>query len=222
MENIIFLAVQGAGKGTFAKILKEKYGYAHISTGDILRERAAVDDELGKEIKNKIDNGIFVSNDIIYEAIEYRITQEDCKNGYILDGFPRNLEQAQGYDKILEKLGKKLGVVINLTISDKVLKERIIGRRICKDCGAIYNIYIEESKSKQAGICDKCGSELYQRADDNEESMNIRIKTYYEVTTPIIEFYKQKGVLKVVDSGQGIEKTFSEIEKILKSEDVDN
>lgn len=222
MKNIIFLAVQGAGKGTYAKLLKEKYGYAHISTGDILRERAAVADELGKEIKNKIDNGIFVSNDIIYEAIEYRITQEDCKNGYILDGFPRNLEQAQGYDKILKKLGKELGIVINLTISDEVLKERIIGRRICNGCGAIYNIYIEESKSKQEGICDKCGNKLYQRADDNEESMNTRIKTYYEVTTPIIEFYKQKGVLKVVDSGQGIEKTFSEIEKILKGEDVNN
>jgi adenylate kinase len=118
MKNIIFLAVQGAGKGTFAKKLKEKYGYAHISTGDILRERSSVDDELGNKIKELIDNGIFVPNDIIYEAIEYRITQPDCENGYILDGFPRNLEQAEGYDKLLEKLGKDLGVVINLTIPE--------------------------------------------------------------------------------------------------------
>ena len=122
MKNIIFLAVQGAGKGTFAKKLKEKYGYAHISTGDILRERATVEDELGKKIKDLIDNGIFVPNDIIYEAIEYRITQPDCENGYILDGFPRNLEQAEGYDKLLEKLNKDLGVVINITIDNELLK----------------------------------------------------------------------------------------------------
>ena len=222
MKNIIFLAVQGAGKGTFAKMLKEKYGYAHISTGDILRERAAVGDELGNEIKNMIDNGIFVPNDIIYEAIEYKITQPDCENGYILDGFPRNLEQAEGYSKILEKLNKDLGVVINLTIPDELLKQRIIGRRMCKDCGAIYNIYNPEFMPKQEGICDKCGGELYQRADDNEESMNTRVKTYYEVTEPIIDYYKEKGVLKTVDSSRTPEETFKDIEDILKGEDVNN
>ena len=222
MKNIIFLAVQGAGKGTFAKKLKEKYGYAHISTGDILRERAAVEDELGTKIKNLIDNGIFVPNDIIYEAIEYRITQPDCEKGYILDGFPRNLEQAEGYDKLLEKIGKDLGVVINITIDTELLKERIIGRRICKDCGAIYNVYNDEFKPKQDGVCDKCGGEIYQRADDNEESMNTRINTYFEVTAPVIEYYNKKGVLKTVDSGKGTEETFKEIEKILGSEDVNN
>lgn len=222
MKNIIFLAVQGAGKGTFAKKLKEKYGYAHISTGDILRERAAVKDELGTEIKNLIDNGIFVPNEIIYEAIEYRITQPDCEKGYILDGFPRNLEQAEGYDKILEKLGKELGVVINLTIPSELLKQRIIGRRVCKECGAIYNVYNDEFKPKVDGVCDKCGGELYQRADDNEESMNTRVKTYFEVTEPIIEYYKEKGVLKTIDSSQDTEVVFKEIEKILGSEDVNN
>ena len=222
MKNIIFLAVQGAGKGTFAKKLKEKYGYSHISTGDILRERASVDDELGNKIKNLIDNGIFVPNDIIYEAIEYRITQPDCENGYILDGFPRNLEQAEGYDKLLEKLNKELGVVINITIDNELLKERIIGRRICKDCGAIYNVYNPEFQPKVEGVCDKCGGEIYQRADDNEESMNTRVKTYFEVTAPVIEYYNKKGVLKTVDSGKGTEETFKEIEKILGSEDVNN
>ena len=222
MKNIIFLAVKGAGKGTFAKMIKEKYGYAHISTGAILRERAAVGDELGNEIKNMIDNGIFVPNDIIYEAIEYKITQPDCENGYILDGFPRNLEQAEGYSKILEKLNKDLGVVINLTIPEELLKQRIIGRRMCKDCGAIYNIYNPEFMPKQEGICDKCGGELYQRADDNEESMNTRVKTYYEVTEPIIDYYKEKGVLKTVDSSRTPEETFKDIEDILKGEDVNN
>ena len=143
MKNIIFLAVQGAGKGTFAKMLQEKYGYAHISTGDILRERSQVDDELGRQIKNMIDNGIFVPNETIYEAIEYKISQPECEKGYILDGFPRNIEQAKGYDEILNRLNKELGIVINLTIPTEMLKQRIIGRRICKDCGAIYNIYNE-------------------------------------------------------------------------------
>lgn len=220
--NVIFLAVQGAGKGTFAKMLQDKYDYAHISTGDILRERAMVDDELGKKIKDMIDNGIFVPNDIIYEAIEYKITQPECEKGYILDGFPRNLEQAKGYDELLKKLGKDLGVVINLTIPEELLKKRIIGRRICKNCGDIYNIYFEDFMPKVEGVCDKCGGELYQRNDDNEESMNTRIKTYYEVTEPIIDYYKEKGVLKTIDSSQGNDIVFKIIENILRSEDVNN
>ncbi len=222
MENIIFLAVQGAGKGTFAKKLKDKYGYAHISTGDILRERALVEDETGKKIKDLIDNGIFVPNDIIYEAIEYKITQPECEKGYILDGFPRNLDQAKGYDELLQKLNKKLGIVINLTIPNELLKQRIIGRRLCKDCGAIYNIYNEAFKPKVEGVCDKCGGSLYQRDDDNEESMNTRVKTYFEVTEPIIDYYKEKGVLKTIDASKDVEVVFKEIENILGSEDVDN
>ena len=220
--NVIFLAVQGAGKGTFAKMLQDKYDYAHISTGDILRERAMVDDELGKKIKDMIDNGIFVPNDIIYEAIEYKITKTECEKGYILDGFPRNLEQAKGYDELLKKLGKDLGVVINLTIPEELLKKRIIGRRICKNCGDIYNIYFKDFMPKVEGVCDKCGGELYQRNDDNEESMNTRIKTYYEVTEPIIDYYKEKGVLKTIDSSQGNDIVFKIIENILRSEDVNN
>lgn len=222
MKNIIFLAVQGAGKGTFAKKLKEKYGYAHISTGDILRERSAVGDETGNKIKDMIDNGIFVPDDIIFEAVEYKITQPECENGYILDGFPRNIEQAKGYDKILKKVGKDLGVVINLTIPNELLKQRIIGRRMCKDCGAIYNIYNDAFKPKVEGVCDSCGGELYQRADDNEESMNTRVKTYFEVTEPIIDYYKEKGVLKTVDSSKEVEDVFKEIENILGSDDVNN
>ena len=219
---IIMLGAPGTGKGTIGKILSADMNLTHISTGDILRERAAVGDELGTKIKNLIDNGIFVPNDIIYEAIEYRITQPDCENGYILDGFPRNLEQAEGYDKLLEKLQKDLGVVINITIDNELLKERIIGRRICKDCGAIYNMFNSEFKPKVEGVCDKCGGEIYQRADDNEESMNTRVKTYFEVTAPVIEYYEKKGVLNTVDSSIGTEATFKEIEKILGSEDVNN
>lgn len=216
MRNLILLAVQGAGKGTLAKALKEKYGYAHISMGDILRERASVGDELGNKIKDMIDNGIFVPNDIIYQAVEYKINQPECDNGYILDGFPRNLEQAEGYDKILSKLGKDIGIVINLTIPNELLKQRIIGRRMCKDCGAIYNIYSDTMKPQKEGICDKCNGRLYQRADDNEEAMKTRVETYFKVTEPVIDYYKQKGIIYEIDSTDK-NKTLKDIEDLLKS-----
>ena len=215
MKNLILLAVQGAGKGTLAKSLKEKYGYEHISTGDLLRERASVEDELGMKIKNLIDNGVFVSNDIIFEAIEYKISQPECANGYILDGFPRNMEQAEGYSKILEKLNKDIGVVVNLTIPESLLIDRIIGRRMCRDCGAIYNILSEQLKPLNEGICNKCGGSLYQRADDNEEAMKTRVKTYFEVTAPIIDYYKEKEILYEVDSSD-MDETLKSVEEILK------
>ena len=215
MKNLILLAVQGAGKGTLAKALKEKYGYEHISTGDLLRERASVGDELGLKIKDLIDNGIFVSNDIIFEAIEYKISQPECTNGYILDGFPRNLEQAEGYSKILEKMNKDLGVVINLTLPESLLINRIIGRRMCKDCGAIYNIFSEQLKPSKEEICNKCGGALYQRDDDNEEAMKRRVETYFNVTAPVIDYYKEKDVLYEVDSSD-MEQTLKSVEEILK------
>jgi len=215
MKNLILLAVQGAGKGTLAKALKEKYGYEHISTGDLLRERAAVGDELGIKIKNLIDNGIFVSNEIIFEAIEYKISQPECANGYILDGFPRNIEQAEGYSKILEKLNKDIGLVINMTIPENLLINRIIGRRMCRDCGAIYNIYSEQLKPFKEGICNKCGGTLYQRDDDNEEAMKTRVETYFKVTAPVIDYYKEKGNLYEVDSSD-MDETLKSVEAILK------
>lgn len=214
MKNLVLLAVQGAGKGTLAKLLSEKYGYVHISMGDILRERAQVGDELGNSIKNMIDNGIFVPNETIFEAIEYKITSPECANGYILDGFPRNIEQARGYDELLKKLNKDLGLVINLTIPDELLTQRIIGRRMCKDCGAIYNIYSDEMKPKKDGVCDKCGGALYQRADDNPEAMKTRVETYFKVTAPIIDYYKEKNVLYEVDSSNS-ENTLAQVEKLL-------
>ena len=214
MKNLVLLAVQGAGKGTLAKLLSEKYGYVHISMGDILRERAQVGDELGNSIKNMIDNGIFVPNETIFEAIEYKITSPECANGYILDGFPRNIEQARGYDELLKKLDKELGLVINLTIPEELLTQRIIGRRMCKDCGAIYNIYSDEMKPKKDGVCDKCGGALYQRADDNPEAMKTRVETYFKVTAPIIDYYKEKNVLYEVDSSNS-ENTLAQVEKLL-------
>jgi adenylate kinase len=215
MRNLILLAVQGAGKGTLAKKLKEKYGYAHISTGDILRERAQTDDELGREIKNLIDNGIFVSNEIIFKAIEDKITSDECKNGYIMDGCPRNLDQAKLYDEMVKRLGIDGGIALNLTIDDNLLLQRITGRRMCKDCGAIYNIYNEKMKPKKENVCDNCGGALYQRDDDHEGAIKKRIDTYYEVTTPVIDYYREQGKLYEVDSTDADE-TVRQVEEILK------
>ena len=215
MRNLILLAVQGAGKGTLAKKLKEKYGYAHISTGDILRERASKDDELGREIKSLIDNGIFVSNEIIFKAIGEKITSDECKNGYIMDGCPRNLEQAKLYDEMIEKLGIDGGVAINLTLDDNLLLERITGRRMCKDCGAIYNIYNEQLRPKKENVCDHCGGSLYQRDDDNEEAMKTRVDNYYKVTAPVIDYYRDKDNLYEVDATDA-DKTLEDVEKILE------
>lgn len=214
MKNIVLLAVQGAGKGTLAKELCRKYGYTHISTGDLLRERSKENDELGLQIKNLIDNGKFVSDDIILESIKDKITSIECKNGYILDGYPRNLEQAKAYDELLKELNMDIGVVINLTIPQEALYKRITGRRMCKDCGAIYNIYNEQMKPKHDNICDKCNGELYQRADDNEESMKVRIDTYYKVTAPLIDYYKEKNNLYEVDS-MDFDKTVESVERII-------
>ena len=214
MKNIVLLAVQGAGKGTLAKELCRKYGYTHISTGDLLREKSKENDELGLQIKNLIDNGKFVSDDIILESIKDKITSSECKNGYILDGYPRNLEQAKAYDELLKELNMDIGVVINLTIPQEALYKRITGRRMCKDCGAIYNIYNEQMKPKHDNICDKCNGELYQRADDNEESMKVRIDTYYKVTAPLVDYYKEKNNLYEVDS-MDFDKTVESVERII-------
>ena len=216
MRNLILLAVQGAGKGTLAKKLKDKYGYAHISTGDILREKAKQDDDLGREIKSLIDNGIFVSNDIIFKAIGEKLTSDDCKNGFIMDGCPRNLEQAKLYDEMVEKLGIDGGIAINMTIDNDLLLKRMTGRRMCKNCGAIYNIYSDKLKPKKDGVCDSCGSELYQREDDSdEEAIKTRVDTYYKVTAPVVDYYKEKGILYEVPA-EDAEETLKEVEKILK------
>jgi len=216
MRNLILLAVQGAGKGTLAKKLKEKYGYAHISTGDILREKVASGDELGKEIKEIMNRGELVSDDIIFKALGQKLTSDDCKNGFIMDGCPRNIEQAKLYDEMVKKLGIDGGIAINMTIDNDLLLKRMTGRRMCKDCGAIYNIYNDKLKPKKDGVCDSCGGELYQRDDDSdEEAIKTRVDTYYKVTAPVIDYYREKGNLYEVDSTNADE-TLKSVEKILK------
>lgn len=217
MRNLILLAAPGAGKGTLAKELKEKYNYVHISTGDLLRERVLKDDELGREIANMQKEGLLVTDEIVYKLLEDRLMEDDCKKGYILDGFPRNVKQAEKYDEIVKKIKGDLGIVIVLDIAKEELASRITGRRLCKECGAIYNMNNPKLTPKVEGTCDKCGGELYQRSDDNLESLETRYNTYVEKTQPLIDFYSAKGNLYTVDSNKGSEYTFEQVTELLKT-----
>ena len=214
MKNIIFIAPPAAGKGTMSEILIEKYGYKHISTGDILREMAKQDDEMGRSLKEMLASGKLVSDEIVYEALKRRLLKGDLENGYILDGFPRNLEQAIEYEKILEETGNSLGVVIYLDTPKDILEKRIIGRRLCKNCGATYNVLTGVNAPKNENICDKCGNELYQREDDNQESFNVRYDTFLSKTYPLLEYYEKKNVLNRVKSVD-IDNTIKDIEAII-------
>ena len=215
MKSVILIAAPAAGKGTEAALLKNEYNMPHISTGDILREKAKEDSELGRDINYKINNGIFVSDELIIEILKDRIMQEDCNNGYILDGFPRNVAQAQAYQLMLEELGKEIGVVIVLDIDKNLAASRIAGRISCPKCKEVYNTSSEEMKPKTEGICDKCGAELVKRADDNEETYMDRYNTYIEKTAPLIDFYEKQGIVYHVDSNNGKEETHKQVVKIL-------
>ncbi len=214
MKNVILLAVQGAGKGSLAQVLKSKYGYVNISMGEVLRNARNDGSKRAEIIAEYQDKGMLVPFEITMELMKERISQPDCENGYILDGFPRDLAQAEAYDKILNDLQKDIGVVIHLTIPEELIYERISGRRTCRNCGKVYNIYSEKFMPKEEGICDDCHGELYQRSDDTEEAIQKRVETYFRVTAPLIDYYKEKGVLHEVPSID-IDETVEAVEKIL-------
>ena len=197
MKNIIFIAPPGAGKGTQSKLVSSEYNIPHISTGDLLRYEVSKETELGKNIKNKIDNGMFVSDDIVLELIKNKISSPECANGYILDGYPRNVDQAISYDKLLKDLNKDLGVVIFMDIDKDLALERTVSRVICPKCGSSYNLMAV--KPKVNGICDRCGSELKTRDDDNKETFLSRFETYIDKTSSLLEYYQDKGVLEKIE-----------------------
>ena len=215
MKNIMFIAPPAAGKGTQAELVVEKYHIPHISTGDILREISKEDSEIGKYVQETLASGQLVKDDITYQLIEDRLKKDDCKNGYIIDGFPRNLDQANEYDKILKKLGYEVGNVIYINVDKKTLEKRITGRRICEDCGTIFNINDPNNSPKVESECDNCGGKLYQRSDDNLEAFETRYSTYEEKTEPIIEHYRKQGVLVEVDGDDTVEAIFAKIDKII-------
>jgi len=217
LKSIIFIAPPAAGKGTQSKLVSKKYNIPHISTGDLLRNEIQTCSELGKSIKLEIDKGHFVSDEIIFDLLKNRLNQDDCKNGYILDGFPRNLNQAREYDKMLESLNKDIGYVILLDLDKETAKKRIIGRLSCKNCGSVYNELIEDAMPKNKGVCDKCNLELSKRNDDNEETFEERFNTYLKETEPLINYYENKGCLYRVNSGVSLERIFEEIVRIIGS-----
>lgn len=216
MKNIMFIAPPAAGKGTQAEIIEAKYNIPHISTGDILRDIAEEESELGEYVSEVLSSGELVKDEITDQLIENRLKKNDCKNGFIIDGFPRNIEQAIRYDQILKRLGYDIGVVILINIDKKTLEKRVIGRRVCEDCDAVFNINIEESAPQVDSVCDICGGRLYQRKDDNLEAFENRYSLYLEKVTPIIEHYKKLGVLYEVDGNKPKDKVTEQIESIIR------
>ena len=209
MKNIIFIAPPAAGKGTQSDMLMEKYGYNHISTGDMLREEIASGSELGLSVKNIIDEGKLVTDDIMIDLLKNKLSKLDGKP-FILDGFPRTINQAKALDEILT--GDCIAIYLEL--AKEVAMKRIVGRLTCK-CGKSYNIYNEQIKPKVEGICDKCGAKLIKRDDDNEESFNVRYDTFLENNTPILDFYSSKGTLVTIDVDKDITAIFADIEKVI-------
>ena len=211
--KIIMLGAPGAGKGTQAKRIAEKYGVPHVSTGDIFRANIKNGTQLGMEAKKYMDQGLLVPDELTVRILLDRVAQDDCKNGYVLDGFPRTIPQAEVLDEALTKLRDKIDYAIDVNVPDENIIRRMSGRRACLTCGATY--HIEHIPPKQEGICDKCGSELVLRDDDKPETVKNRLAVYHEQTQPLIDFYEKKGVLKTVDGTLPMEEVFAAITAIL-------
>lgn len=212
---ILFLGAPGAGKGTQAALISKKLGIPHISTGDIFREAVSLGTELGKKAKEYMDRGELVPDEIVIGIVKERISQDDCKNGFVLDGFPRTVAQAEALDAVLQEMGMKIDHVFNVEVSEDEVVRRLTGRRTCKSCGAVY--HVEFNPPKEQGACDSCGSELYQRDDDREETVRNRMRVYQEKTAPLIDYYSGKGVLRNIMGEAPVEKVTEEIERFLRA-----
>lgn len=211
--KIVMLGAPGAGKGTQAKMIAEKYGIPHVSTGDIFRANIKNGTELGKEAKQYMDQGKLVPDELTVKILLDRVAQDDCKNGYVLDGFPRTIPQANVLDEALTKLGDRIDYAVNVDVPDDNIINRMGGRRACVACGATYHIVYNAPKAE--GICDTCGKELIIRDDDQPETVKNRLKVYHEQTQPLIDFYEGKGVLKSVDGTADMKDVFAAIVEIL-------
>ena len=210
----VMLRAPGAGKGTQAEMIAEKYGIPHISTGDIFRANIKNGTELGKKAKAYMDAGNLVPDELTVDLVIDRVAQPDCEKGYILDGFPRTIPQAVVFTKELAKNGDKIDFAIDVEVPDENIIKRMGGRRACPNCGATYHIQFIPPKAE--GICDNCGGELILRSDDKPETVKNRLNVYHDATQPLIDFYKEQGVLKDVDGTQDMKDVFAAIVKILE------
>ena len=211
--KIIMLGAPGAGKGTQADKICAKYNIPHISTGDIFRANIKNNTELGQKAKSYMDQGLLVPDELVVDLVVDRVKAEDCQNGYVLDGFPRTIPQAEVLDKALTELGDKIDYAINVDVPDENIVKRMGGRRACLACGATY--HIEHIPPKTEGICDRCGQELILRDDDKAETVMNRLQVYHDQTQPLIDFYNAKGVLKEVDGTVDMKEVFNAIVAIL-------
>ena len=212
--RLVLLGAPGAGKGTQAKMLIEKYKIPQISTGDILRKAVADGTPLGKEAKVIMDKGELVPDKIVLGLVEERVKQDDCKKGFILDGFPRNTAQAEALDKMLNAMGLPIDSALSVDVPKDDLMKRLTGRRTCKNCQQMYNVYY--SPPKKDALCDKCGGELFQRGDDKEDTIKKRLEVYDAQTAPLIDYYNKKGILKSVMGVGNIDEIFNKVCALLE------
>lgn len=213
--RFILLGPPGAGKGTQAAVIKDKYSIAHVSTGDILRENVKKGTSLGNEAKSFMDSGKLVPDALIIAMVRDRLKDKDCSRGFLLDGFPRTVSQAEALDHLLSDLEVNLDAVILLDVPDAVVIERLSGRRICRSCGTIFHVNF--NPSTDGSRCDRCGGEIYQRDDDREEVIRNRLKVYYEQTSPLIEYYERKSLLKKVDASESSDTVLTMIESLVRT-----
>ena len=212
--KIIMLGAPGAGKGTQAKKIAAKYEIPHISTGDIFRANIKHGTELGKKAKTYMDQGLLVPDELVVDLVVDRVNQDDCTKGYVLDGFPRTIPQAEALDAALEKMGQKIDYAIDVDVPDENIINRMSGRRACVDCGATYHIVY--APTKKENICDNCGGGLILRDDDKPETVKKRLDVYHEQTQPLIDYYTKAGALRTVDGTIDIDEVFAAIVKILE------
>lgn len=211
--KIIMLGAPGAGKGTQAKKIAAKYGIPHISTGDIFRANIKNGTELGKKAKTYMDQGLLVPDELVVDLVVDRVNQDDCKNGYVLDGFPRTIPQAEALTEALEKMGQKVDFAIDVNVPDENIVKRMGGRRACVTCGATYHMVY--APTKKEGICDTCGGELILRDDDKPETVQKRLNVYHDQTQPLIDYYTSQGILRTVNGTVDIDDVFRAITEFL-------
>ncbi|MBB6675076.1 adenylate kinase [Cohnella nanjingensis] len=212
--NILFMGPPGAGKGTQAERIVSDFGVPHISTGDAFRLAMKEGTALGLKAKEYVDQGLLVPDEVTNGIVRDRLSLPDCEKGFLLDGFPRTLAQAQALDEMLADMGRKIDHVINLKVDRSFLLARLTGRRICKSCGSTYHVIF--NPPKQEGVCDKCGGELYQRSDDTEEKVGTRLDEYTSKTAPLLAYYGDKGLLREVDGEKDIDAVTADIASLLR------